>query len=313
MQRRSLEYFVTVVDCGSISAAAQKLLVAQPSLSRMIQTLEQQMDCRLLERTGRGVTPTAAGQQLYYYARSILDKFRMLERLRHGGDVQLVSRLHVAVAMLFLPDSLVDGLYHQFRTPEAEFCISETTLEPLIEQVAGGSSELGLAVVNDHQLPLFTRMGQARGLELTPLDQGRETCVHLHAGHPLAQYGEIRCRQLFAYPRILPPDDFFSHMNQTVRYEVGRPADLPRRTITVSRGHTMLHLLRRTTGYLIGNRWQARTLADARLLTLPLCDAPVCQNLLLVRRQRQDLSGCAKLFLANFLKDQSLSPGITIL
>ena len=306
MQRRNLEYFVTVVDCGSITAAAQKLLVAQPSLSRTIQALERKMNCRLLERTGRGVIPTDTGRQLYYYARSILDKFQMLERLCQNGEAQLVSRLHVAAAMLFLPDSLVEALYRQLHTPEAEFCILETTLEPLIEQVAGGSSELGLAVVNDHQLPLFTRLCQARRLELTPLDQGRETCVHLHAGHPLAQHGQIRCRQLFAYPRVLPPDDFFSHMNQTVRYEVGRPADLPRRTITVRNGHTMLHMLRHTPGYLIGNRWQARTLADARILTIPLCDAPVCQNLLLVQRRRQELSGCARLFLTDFLKEQSL-------
>ena len=46
-------------------------------------------------------------------------------------------------------------------------------------------------------------------------------------------------------------------MNQTVRYEIGRPADLPRRTITVNRGHTMLHMLQHTPGYMVGSRWQA--------------------------------------------------------
>lgn len=80
---------------GGIGAAAQKLLVAQPSLSRTINAMEKQMDCQLLERTARGVVPTATGRQLYYYARSILDKFQMLERLYHGGEEQLVSRLHV--------------------------------------------------------------------------------------------------------------------------------------------------------------------------------------------------------------------------
>ena len=69
MDFRKLEYFVTVVDCGSISAAAQKLLVAQPSLSRTIHTMERQMNRQLLEQTGRGVSPTDAGQHLYYYAR----------------------------------------------------------------------------------------------------------------------------------------------------------------------------------------------------------------------------------------------------
>lgn len=173
MQRRNLEYFVAVVDCGSISAAAQKLLVAQPSLSRTINAMEKQMDCQLLERTGRGVVPTATGQQLYYYAHSILDKFQMLERLYHGGEERLVSRLHVSVALLFLKDNLLENFYHQTDTPDAEICLYETTLEPLLEQVAEGQSEFGLAVVNNHQLPVFTRMSQARSLEVTPLDQAQ--------------------------------------------------------------------------------------------------------------------------------------------
>lgn len=308
MQRRNLEYFVTVVDCGSISAAAQKLLVAQPSLSRMINAMEKQMDCQLLERTGRGVTPTATGRQLYYYARSILDKFQMLELLYHGGKAQLVSRLHVSVALLLLKDSLLDTFYHQLNTPDAEICFYETTLEPLIEQVAEGSSDLGLAVVNDHQMPFFGRMSQARGLELTLLDQPRESCIHLHRSHPLAQHSELLCRHLFEYPRLIQPGDFFSHLNQTVQYEIGRPADMPRRTIVVNSNHTLIHMLRHTSSYMVGSCWQAQELACSGIVTLPLRDAPVCQNLVLVRRQRQDLSDCAALFLNDFLKDQSLPP-----
>lgn len=306
MQRRNLEYFVTVVDCGSISAAAQKLLVAQPSLSRTIHAMEKEMDCRLLERTGRGVTPTATGQQLYYYARSILNKFQMLELLYHDGNAQLVSRLHVSLAMLLLDDSLLESFYRQLHTPDAELCIYETTLEPLIEQVAGGSSEFGLAVVYDHQMPIFARMSQARGLENLLLDQAQNAFIHLGSTHPLAQNNRLLCRQLFSYPRILPPDDFFSHLNQSVQHEVGRPADMPRRTIVVNSDHTMLRMLCHTSGYAVGNRWQAGRMASAGIVTLPLSDAPVRQNLVLVRRQRQDLSHCAHLFLTDFLKFQSL-------
>lgn len=308
MQRRNLEYFVAVVDCGSISAAAQKLLVAQPSLSRTINAMEKQMDCQLLERTGRGVVPTATGRQLYYYARSILDKFQMLERLYHGGEEQLVSRLHVSVALLVLKDSLLENFYRQMDTPDAEICFYETTLEPLIEQVSEGLSELGLAVVNDHQMPVFARMSQAKGLELTTLDRDKEPQVHLHRSHPLAQYSSVRCRQLSEYPRLTPPGDFFSHLNPTVGEEANRPAGSSRRTIVVNSCHTMLRMLHHTPSYMVGNLWQAQELACSGIVSIPLCDAPVHQNLILVRRQRQILSGCAHLFLTDFLKDQDLPP-----
>lgn len=308
MQRRNLEYFVTVVDCGSISAAAQKLLVAQPSLSRTINAMEKQMDCQLLERTARGVVPTATGQQLYYYARSILDKFQMLERLYHGGEEQLVSRLHVSVALLVLKDSLLENYYHQMDTPEAEICFYETTLEPLIEQIAAGSSELGLAVVNDYQLPAFTRMTQARGLELTVLDQPQPVCIHVHKSHPLAQSAQVSRRQLAEYPRLLPPGDFFSHLNQPVQSEEVSPSATPRRTIVVNSCHTMLRMLCHSPCYMVGNIWQAQELACSGIVSLPLTDAPSRQNLVLVRRERQTLSRCAQLFLTDFLKDQGLAP-----
>lgn len=306
MQRRNLEYFVAVVDCGSISAAAQKLLVAQPSLSRTINAMEKQMDCQLLERTGRGVTPTATGRQLYYYARSILDKFQMLERLYHGGEEQLVSRLHVSVALLFLKDSLLENVYRQMNTPDTEICFYETTLEPLLEQVAEGQSELGLAVVNDAQLPVFTRMCQARALEPVSLDQPQKPCVHVHKTHPLTQCPHLERQQLTAYSRLTPPGDFFSHLNQTALETSHRSSDAAHRTIVVNSYHTMLRILHHTDSYMIGNCWQSQELACSGIVSLPLQDVSVCQNLILVHRQRQLFSPCARVFLTDFLRDQGL-------
>lgn len=84
------------------------------------------------------------------------------------------------------------------------------------------------------------------------------------------------------------------------------PENLPRRTIVVNGCHTMLRMLHRTPGYMIGNIWQAQELACSGIVSIPLRDAPVQQNLVLVRRQRQLLSPYAHLFLTDFLKDQEL-------
>lgn len=225
--------------------------------------------------------------------------------VRHAS-MAVSKDAYVSVALLFLKDNLLENFYHQTDTPDAEICLYETTLELLLEQVAEGQSEFGLAVVNDHQLPVFTRMSQARSLEVTPLDQAQSPQVHVHRSHPLAQHSEIYCRQLFEFPRLLPPGDFFSHLNQIVQETVDRPENPARRTIVVNSCHTMLRMLHRTPGYMIGNIWQAQELACSGIASIPLCDAPVQQNLMLVRRQRQRLSPCAHLFLTDFLKDQGL-------
>jgi DNA-binding transcriptional LysR family regulator len=61
---RNIEYFLAVIEQGSISSAAEALGVSQPTLSRQIHALEQQFNTPLFIRHGRGVLPTEAGKRL---------------------------------------------------------------------------------------------------------------------------------------------------------------------------------------------------------------------------------------------------------
>ena len=58
MDLTRLQYFVAVAEAGSFSRAAAALHLTQPSLSRQVQLLEDELGQRLLERTGRGAVPT---------------------------------------------------------------------------------------------------------------------------------------------------------------------------------------------------------------------------------------------------------------
>lgn len=63
MDLRQLRYFSAVAKHGSISIAAQAVHIAQPALTRQIQSLEDELGTRLFERTTRGVKLTDAGNQ----------------------------------------------------------------------------------------------------------------------------------------------------------------------------------------------------------------------------------------------------------
>jgi LysR family nitrogen assimilation transcriptional regulator len=69
---RRLQYFVKIVDIGSLTQAADILHVAQPALSQQLATLEGEVRQQLLTRTKRGVVPTEAGKVLYRHAQLIL-------------------------------------------------------------------------------------------------------------------------------------------------------------------------------------------------------------------------------------------------
>jgi LysR family transcriptional regulator, hca operon transcriptional activator len=74
MELRHLRYFVAVVEAGSLTVAARKLHTSQPSLSRQIRDLEEEIGARLLTRRARGIELTPAGRAFLEHARSVLSQ-----------------------------------------------------------------------------------------------------------------------------------------------------------------------------------------------------------------------------------------------
>ena len=83
MELRQLKHFLTVGEAGSITAAAKKLRLTQPALSRQIKALEQELDTPLLERGAHSITLTPAGEVLLTEARKLLKSSdAMIEKVR---------------------------------------------------------------------------------------------------------------------------------------------------------------------------------------------------------------------------------------
>lgn len=95
MELRTVEYFLAIAEEGSLRAAAQRLGVTQPALTKAVRRMEQEVGARLFERTARGVAPTEAGTTLLRHARrmraSLAEAEREIEALRAGlaGEVRI--------------------------------------------------------------------------------------------------------------------------------------------------------------------------------------------------------------------------------
>lgn len=152
METRRLEYFVRIVDAGSISRAAQDLGLAQPALSQQLAILEQDVKARLLHRSRQGVTPTAAGRQFYRQAQIILRQVAEARSLVTAAEESLAGTVSVgfpnsAAAILCLP--LIARLNTEH--PQIELQITEGYSAVLTDMAQKG--QLDIAVLYQETPP----------------------------------------------------------------------------------------------------------------------------------------------------------------
>ena len=97
MDIRQLRYFVAVVELGSFSAAARRLGVAQPALSRHMRALEETLGVPLVRRDTRGARATEHGERLLYQASAILRQFDMVPEIVGSPEGAVSGRVVVGL------------------------------------------------------------------------------------------------------------------------------------------------------------------------------------------------------------------------
>ena len=145
MDLKQLAYFVAVIERGSFSRAAIALNLAQPSVSRQVALLEAEFGQRLLERTGRGVTPTEAGTSLLNHARVMLDaaaqaRFQITEMSTETTGRVIVGLPHRVASDFCVP------LIQAFRKklPRAMISLVEGLSLSLREGLIAGKIDVGV-------------------------------------------------------------------------------------------------------------------------------------------------------------------------
>lgn len=295
MKLNELKYFIEVIDSRNISVAAKKLYISQPNLSRSIRNLEKKMGKKLLTRTVHGVEPTSAGNQLYFYAQSIQKQLLMLERLKNIDNTKVVSRLHISIGSLFLKDDLLLKFYNKTNSIDTEISLFETTVEEAVQNVINTKSEFAIVILNDSQLPVLEKMAESYELNLKVLDKG-PMYFHIHKDHPLFNKNEIHPSELVQYPYVHLPYDLFSSLNYSLT-SGGTIENSFQKTITINNYHSMLNVLRNTGAYMYGNKWQIHELSCSSICSAKIADSIVQQNFILVKRNRENFSKSAKIFL----------------
>ncbi|MFJ1299703.1 LysR family transcriptional regulator [Pseudomonadota bacterium AL_CKDN230030165-1A_HGKHYDSX7] len=194
LQEMAMRYFLEVVRCGSVSAAAERLDVAPSAVSRQIARLERELGTLLFERRARGMALNAAGELLAAHAKRAQHDID-----RVTGEIMSLRGLRQGLVRIVC----TEGFAHDF-VPVA--------IAAFRQRYAG--IRFTLDICSQREVPLRVRDGAADiGITLS-LTSHRDVRVELRmpapvravvaADHPLARQSELSLAQLMAYPLALP-------------------------------------------------------------------------------------------------------------
>lgn len=196
MDTQLLRTFLAVATGSSFSAAAARLHLTQPAVSKRVALLEEQLQVRLFDRIGRRVTLTESGSLLLPRARRIVLDLEDAERElrdrsgRIAGPLALATSHHIGLHRL-------PPVWKEYsrRYPDVSLQIEFMDSEKAHEAVLQGSTELAVITLAPEGHP---EQVNARRVWPDPLS------IMVARDHPLAAEPAPDIRRLAAFPAVLP-------------------------------------------------------------------------------------------------------------
>ena len=188
MDFEQLKIFITVVDSGSFTKAAELMYISHSTTSRNVSALEEALGARLLDRDSRGLSLTQAGKLLYREGKLLLERTDELERKVRNVESGETGRLSVAGANLFTGEQneLLAAFCSQY--PDVVLGIYHNELSSVHSLVGKGEMDIGVTFS-------YAPLKNPEDFEFRSVAEER-FCAVCSENHPLAQKKSVNASEL---------------------------------------------------------------------------------------------------------------------
>lgn len=287
MDIRHLEYFLEVARQGSFSRAAARLHVTQPSISKMIRVLEDELGVTLLHRNTKQVELTDAGEALREQAQRIVGLFQNLTTELDGVTHLRRGRLRLGMPPIAASTVFPRALGEFNRAyPGIGLELYEYGSKKIEEAVLDGTLDVGVVCTPPDRPALFAVYSCIRD----PLR------VIVHPSHRLARCPEATFAMLAAEPFVLYREDFSLHDHILARCR--QAGFQPRIICETSQREFMTGMVAANLGVALLPGTICDQLDPAAIAAVPLAGPPLCLELSVIRRRDRYLSYAARQWLA---------------
>ena len=266
MTLQQLKYADAVATCGSISEAARRVFVTQPTLTESIRALEEELRTAIFTRSTRGIAVTREGEEFLASARQILDDAARIQEKYTGKAVRkpqfAVSCQHYAFAV-----EAFMAVVKECDSAAYDFTLRETVTSEIIDDVARHRSEIGILYLSSRNERVISKLLKNEGLKFEELFVSRPH-VFLGKRHPLAKRkGGVTPEELDAYPFIS-----FEQGTENALYfaEEVMPSIDRKKNIRVRDRATMTNLILGLNGFTVASGALSKELNGPDIVAVPL-------------------------------------------
>ncbi len=152
MKLEQFEQVLEIVRTGTFSQAARNLYLSQPNLSQSVKQLEDELGCRIFDRTSDGVVPTEKGRELIEYISAIQSQYDLLRRSSREPFERKERLSVVTVNMHRCIPYFVETVKEYKDTPISFSLLNCLTIDDAIQQVESCIADLAVFGITEHRL-----------------------------------------------------------------------------------------------------------------------------------------------------------------
>lgn len=265
MTLQQLKYIIKIVEIGSITEAAKKLYISQPSLSNAVKDVEEEFAIEIFNRSSKGISLTIDGAEFLSYARQVVEQAELLEskylNKKKSRKFCSISTQHYA----FSVNAFVE-LIKESNEDEYEFTLRETRTHDIISDVINFRSEIGVIYLNDFNEKVIRKILKENNLEFNYLFEASPH-IFISKTHPLSSKDYVILEDLEEYPHLSFEQGEY---NSFYYSEEILPTIYRKKAIRVSDRATIFNLMIGLNGYTISTGVLSKDLNGDDIVSIPL-------------------------------------------
>lgn len=262
MTIQQCKYVLKIAECGSLNEAAKQLFVAQSSLSVSVKSLEQELNIKIFERAGNGISLTEEGAEFVRYAKQLTQQNDFIVN-RYSVDKNS-KRLYVSTQHYDFVADVFGKLVNETEDEFFNYSLREMKTHDVIRETETAYCDIGIIAIKSSDIGIMKRYLKKRNLLFTSFLEASPH-IFVRKNHPLATNEQIPLESLKKYPFVS-----YEQGEHSVSFFAEEIVDIHSdKHIEISDRASLMNVLLSTDCYTVGTGIMPSLLNEGRIVSIP--------------------------------------------